>query len=737
MEHVRRACSLLGLLVAGAALAWEGVPLNDHERLGQRFTALYPFVGLTVKVPSWLDSEGGLTLTLWDGPNRDRQLAQEVRTDIQDNAEVLLEWTDALPVGSYYWEVHDRTGQTRVGLYGTRTGEEGEDCAYFDGEPRHGYRFKFGIVPGGLYRDEQTRWIAVLRGSDSKWDREEACRKLAVLGGPDAVPALAELLVDQEHHHLARHALQMMDSQTSRAVLREALALLEGELKIGVIDSLGEIRDVQAVPLLRGLLRDTDLNVAAASAKALGKIATRSSSRALRRSLFRCQVQRAIYSGMIDCGNRFMEEGRWTAAKRLYDEILRTESPSVIREAALRGAMVARRDRGVPFLLRHLRGEDPLEVNTALWVIQHELPGERVTRALVDALAGLNQDKQLLLCRALCSRQDSAALDRLILWGRAGDKALRVALVGALPGFRDRSVLEFLVEMLSDPEEEISRAARESIANWPGPEADFQAMLLLNSSAIEDLLFAMRLARVRFVKEAAPHLLRWAEHEEELVSVTALAGLRDLAGPGEIPGMLRLLTLVNGSRLIALEEALRFALGRTEGVLATEDLIVLWSGADQELKKTLLRLVGVVPGERSFETLVQALDEENQEIRSTALRLVCDWKGPEGEEALLRLAREWEEEPERLLCLRSYLRRAGRTELPMRQRLDVCAEAASLVERDEEKRLLLGLLGTLDGLEALKLASMYLEDLNVKEEAKTAVRQIEERLLDLEAPGSP
>ena len=83
---------VLGLLAVCSAPAaragHEAVPLNDYTRLGQGFTVPMPCSGVSVTVPSWMDDEGGLTLTLWESPQRRRQVAQQVFTAIRDNAVV-------------------------------------------------------------------------------------------------------------------------------------------------------------------------------------------------------------------------------------------------------------------------------------------------------------------------------------------------------------------------------------------------------------------------------------------------------------------------------------------------------------------------------------------------------------------------------------------------------------------------------------------------------------------------
>ncbi len=119
--------------------------LNDHERMGQVFTAEERFNLLWLSVPSWNDNEGGFTLTLWDSPRRTRKLASQAFVDIPDNSRVTLTLPEPLPPGRYYWEIDQRTGQTCVGLYANRLAQDSADPAYFDGKTDPRLRFAFGV----------------------------------------------------------------------------------------------------------------------------------------------------------------------------------------------------------------------------------------------------------------------------------------------------------------------------------------------------------------------------------------------------------------------------------------------------------------------------------------------------------------------------------------------------------------------------------------------------------------
>ncbi len=118
--------------------------LNDFTRLGQTFTATTRFNIVTLGAPSWSDNEGGLTLSLYDSPRREKLLASQAYKDFADNATLFLYVMTPQQPGTYYWEISDRTGQTKVGLYAFRNSTYQGGCAYFDGVADESVDFSSG-----------------------------------------------------------------------------------------------------------------------------------------------------------------------------------------------------------------------------------------------------------------------------------------------------------------------------------------------------------------------------------------------------------------------------------------------------------------------------------------------------------------------------------------------------------------------------------------------------------------
>ncbi len=118
--------------------------------------------------------------------------------------------------------------------------------------------------------DELARLLKDPDASD--FVKAKACQRLAVVGNEGAVPAIAALLSESTLAHYARTALEPMPGKAADDVLREALDTLEGDLLVGVINSVAWRRDPEALGALATLRRSDDAAVSNAATGAISRI---------------------------------------------------------------------------------------------------------------------------------------------------------------------------------------------------------------------------------------------------------------------------------------------------------------------------------------------------------------------------------------------------------------------------------------------------------------------------------
>lgn len=186
--------------------------------------------------------------------------------------------------------------------------------------------------------------IQVLKDPKStEFEKAKSCQRLAVVGTPEAVPALAACLTDEHLGVYARTGLQPIKDPSVDDALRKALSQAKGGPLVGVINSIRYRKDAKAVPALAKLLYASDPLIAEAAAWALGTISGPESARALRDGLTRTKgsVRMAVAGAGLVCAEGLVTRGERTLALSLYDTLSRTDIPKPVRLAAMHGTIAA------------------------------------------------------------------------------------------------------------------------------------------------------------------------------------------------------------------------------------------------------------------------------------------------------------------------------------------------------------------------------------------------------------
>lgn len=196
----------------------------------------------------------------------------------------------------------------------------------------------YGDVAGR--QDLESRLIATLRTDISRDAKDYICRKLMVIGTKASIPALAELLSQPEHSHMARFALERIQAPEAAAAMREMLPKLPAALKVGVLSSLGARRDVASVGAIGAQLADADPKVAVAAAFALGAIHSTEAAEWLRKAKPAGEeVKRAVTDASLACAEALLTAGKKVEALSIYKTFAGPDQAKHVRLAATRGML--------------------------------------------------------------------------------------------------------------------------------------------------------------------------------------------------------------------------------------------------------------------------------------------------------------------------------------------------------------------------------------------------------------
>ncbi len=385
--------------------------------------------------------------------------------------------------------------------------------------------------------------IAVLASQAPVKDKADACRQLGLIGTGKSVPALAALLGDEQLSHMARYALEPIPDKAVDVALRAALATLKGRALAGVIGSIGVRRDTAATASLGALLQSADADVAQAAARSLGKLGTVEAVEQLQKALPGASAKNrlAVCEGLLRCAEALAAGGRRAEAAAVYDGLRGVkDAPHQVLTAALRGAVLARQDAGLPLLLEACRDKDFLLVKAAART-SIEMPGAKVTEALAGALDGLASDSQVVLIQALGKRGDKAALPALCALAKTGGKATREAIVHALVEIGGAAAVPALVALTSDIADDVVKAARNALGAMEGSEIDAALLAMLNDRDPKTRGVAIDLIGQRRTIAAIPALLEAAGAGDESIRIATVKAVGEMAGVAQFPALVKLL----------------------------------------------------------------------------------------------------------------------------------------------------------------------------------------------------
>ncbi len=225
---------------------------------------------------------------------------------------------------------------------------------------------------GTGYSDEvselHTILTSELTSEASLHDKGVACRRLAVIGTDDSIPILEKLLSDVELSHLARVALEAIPSKRVDAVFRRQLESAHGNLLVGIIDSIGNRRDAEAVPVLLRMVPSSTPEVQAAILYALSDIATMESSEALRNML---KAPAGLSTSLLAdcvmrCADRLANDGNTDNAIAMYQLVRSTSANKNLLDAATLAMIRLSKEAGLPLLADLLRSSSDSQFASGL-----------------------------------------------------------------------------------------------------------------------------------------------------------------------------------------------------------------------------------------------------------------------------------------------------------------------------------------------------------------------------------
>ena len=561
-------------------------------------------------------------------------------------------------------------------------------------------------------------------------DRANAFEKIGDIAGDDAVEPLVGFLGDKKWSHYARFALQKMDGENVTKALLESLDGLQGDLKLGVIGTIGRRCDPIAVEPLAKLLRDADGKVADSAAVALGWIGTPDAATALT-AAFDAEKdpkrKESLASAMLVVGQRLARAGNTQAAIDVFDLLRGAEVSKPCRIGATQNAILARGAEGVDLMVEQLKSSDPDCFQTGL-AVSRVLPGEKATKSLTDSLdTEASPDRQVLLILATKDRADKLALPAVLAELKSDSPAVQLAAIDAIGALGNGSSVPIL---LSAANEATAEAVLGSLVALQGADVNTALMKAVESPDVSAV--AVQALGRRRAKEAVDLFFRLSKSDSPAVSQKAIVALGMTAPQDRFLDLLALLKTAKGdARKAAVQKAIHGAIFRSTepdacaGALGA--MIPTSSGADREFLFEQIRTAG---GAEAVALMREFATGSDESLQDAATKTLGVWLSADAAPVLLEVAQGDGKFANR--ALGGYIRIFRQFELPEAERVALAANALKVAERPNERNAAIDAMTRFPCVGTFELALDQLDAPGSEAAAAKAVLTIARTVLDLD-----
>lgn len=581
----------------------------------------------------------------------------------------------------------------------------------------------------------EKEMIKFLKSDATFAGKQFICGQLSIIGTEEAVPALANMLSDEKTADIALYALERIPYPASGKALNEALSEAEGKVKIGIINSLGQRKDIKSVGTLEKLVYDTDPQIAQSAVVALGKIADNSAAIALEmaKSKTTGELRSRVLDAYLRCADNLFEQGNTTQAVSIYRELYNKEESVHIRAAALRGLVQTNKEGAIDIILAALKSDDQELQSAAIGLIR-ELPGTLDLKKIITECPNLSDQGQIQLLTAFADRSETSARQAALDATKHQGEAVRVAALKTLAKIGNESDIALLAHVAAESAGAEREAARESLYLLRGASVDQNIIAQIPDADSKIKVELVRSIVQRNVVDATRTLLKTAVEPDQAVRRESIGALAIIAAPEFIDELIQILIKEENNEIR--KEAERSVVAVARKIQDKENqaepvLNILPSVENREAKISLLQVLGKIGDKNALPVLRNTLKSEEADFQEAAIQALSVWHDAEPIHDLLNVVKTSNNETHKILALRGYIDLLRiESDRADKESINLYLAAMELATELSEKRMVLSGLAALRSMEALETTAQYLDDPTLQPEAEVSVVRLAANIRD-------
>lgn len=572
---------------------------------------------------------------------------------------------------------------------------------------------------------------AVSESLQSSADKETQAFLIELLqqaGHDECVERLSGFLTDDRLCNPAVRALTAIGTPKAAEVLLAALADERTADKAAVILALGNLRVRQAAERMMQSADSKESALRQSARWALANIGYEPAGVQLAAELTTASgyPRGVAASNYLLLAQRLAEKGQPDKAAAMCRRLLSEDAlPGYLRAAALETLVSAVGQEAMEDLLAAGAGNnEPLQA--AAVALADRIEGTEATRRWMTVLKDADARLTERIVEMLGRRRDKTALPSVLALLGHSDSGVSVAAMAAAVQLDQERAVEAILAMLKTTEQQERIAAGVDILmRLPGENA--------MPAAAQSLPVMPPKSRIKLIEGLAnrraaaysPIILAQTADPDPAVRRAAIQAMAFCAVLDDLPKLLTLMLQTEDTteRLGLQRAVIAAAMQNPDSEKRADPILERLPQASGPAREILLRTAGRLGGANALKTVVGLMKDQDSAVKDAAIRALTDWPDAAAVPALMEVVAA-EELRYQVIALRAAVNRMQDSSIKDPQKLQFARQALKAVTRNEEKQLILSLLGQIKTLRSLTLAAQYMEDESLRTEAAVTVAKI-------------
>jgi HEAT repeat protein len=589
----------------------------------------------------------------------------------------------------------------------------------------------------------EEQMIDFLKSDATLAAKQFICECLSIYGSDESVSVLEEMLTESATENMALFALERIATEDASEVLLDAFSESNGDLKVGIINALGNRRVKEALDEISPLILDSDSKIAYAAIAATGKIGGDAATETLTKALSdpNIKLKAEVIQAILKCATDYEENRDNKKALTIYQSLNKSMYDHQVRHAALRGIIRTSGQKATDVIVAFFDNENPDNYSIVIPLVR-EIPDSEDVTPIVDHLLKMKPADQVILLGILAGRKDPVVVKAMEKLSKSSNDQVRIASLTALSQSGDAKIVLLFVGIAVGTEGLDRSTARMGLdlLNAPGTDE-----LIVKTIPVSDDLRKIELIRCtssRNITSASSLLVGELQSSNAEVRIASIKALKNLGSSDQLDTLIGYqMKTKNDQELKELENTIVAISNRIPEPQSQAGFLLANMGKldNDKMKASYLEMMGRIGDPKSLVVLETALKGKNDDLKTSAIRGLSNWPDSTPANELLSIAKSSTNQIHQTLAIRGYLNLLDQDNtIDNKDKVNMYTEAMTLAKGAPEKRLVLSGIAKVNTPEAFKFATSYLGDQDVNDEAESAVLRIAWRLgadnIDLTLP---